>query len=490
VALVVATILARRCLHADFYYDEMWRIDFVRAPTFESRFFRQDTPVPIGWVHLLRLLRPLIPDSRLGYHMVTIVTFAVFVGLVTAVLDRIGVFPGSEGRGGRAAGRWGLLAFAAVVPFVLGLQLFRYFNNYTFDMAWGALVLLAAVSLDRSRWAFPLLLVLVATAPLFVLSGLFLLPAVGWFALRWARSGDSPDRAVPALIGASGVSALLAVVVYVHYYRPVARSSIAGYWANASLHSHASPNLVWISMRELSTGLLRTSTKASTVAFLPWVALTLVAMAVGWVLIRRSAPVVFGAALTGWLIAAVVSALTDWPATAVRVNLSFLAWWYVAALVAAGRAALRWSAASAVALALAFVLAVAHPIAAPPEAAFGRGLLPDLAVISQSGAPHNRVVAYLSLSYFYVDYALRHQLSSGRFSIVQEPPDRQLSASELAGVVDTLSPGDDLWCVIPYDVGPSAAATACAVDPVRDHLRLIIDRRGHRSIVRGYQRLP
>ena len=49
---VIAAYLVRPSASIDFFFDEMWRVDFIRAVDPIERMFTHDTPVPLGWIYL------------------------------------------------------------------------------------------------------------------------------------------------------------------------------------------------------------------------------------------------------------------------------------------------------------------------------------------------------------------------------------------------------------------------------------------------------
>ncbi|MFN0091882.1 MAG: hypothetical protein ACKVWR_16705, partial [Acidimicrobiales bacterium] len=241
-AALTAWIVNRR-VRGEFWYDEMWRADLIGARDFFGRYLRAGAPLPPGWVLPFKAAdaaapgRPGVLRARnLPANGAVLAGAAV---LLRAVAPRRSAWTAA-----------GAVLALAVAPEITGVA--QYLNNYVLEAAYVAWMLALAVQLDEHpRLAWPLL-GLVAAAPLFLLSGLLVVPAV---AVVLARRLPAARRG--ALAGAAAVCAGLAAWVYTALYRPVVSADLVDWWAEETLSGGRTglSALLAKSLRHLHAGL-------------------------------------------------------------------------------------------------------------------------------------------------------------------------------------------------------------------------------------------
>ena len=358
-----------------------------------------------------------------------------------------------------------------------------WFNNYGFEITAAVLLVWLCLLVDAGcHRARPWSLVVLMLGPLFVQGALLLWPAAIAFVLFDARrTGTLRRSALPfAVTGTAMVAG--AGLVYALFYRPVgSKDSITSYWAADSLDGDSSVGtLLRNGLTSLQHGVVPTHN--STLPFEPDVPLWLVLMACIVGVIGAIAISVwrwfFVFPAVGQLGAIVASALTGWPVTPVRLNVPY--WTFiivlvplgtgvvVAALASRARASERVTSALVVLAALGIVLAL-WPTRlsqnAQNGAVYARGLSADFARVAEMSGPDNIVLSYHHMSHWYAHDTLMNSEQPGKsFVLLWETlGDDSLYADVDAAIAPLVGPNTDVWCVIPYEVGPDATAQACQI---------------------------
>src|SRR5438445_5553766 len=90
-AVVVAELarLAAPEYDKQFYFDEMWRADLVRTPTFVQRYLTNTAPAPPGWFFVLRLMSVALPDGYRALRLQNVFLDALMFLLLALLIDRM-----------------------------------------------------------------------------------------------------------------------------------------------------------------------------------------------------------------------------------------------------------------------------------------------------------------------------------------------------------------------------------------------------------------
>ncbi len=472
-----------------FLFDEQWRVDFIRSADVPHEMLTHDTPIPYGWVLLMKPVTALVPFEPFWWRAVAAAAMVVGLLLLAVLLVRVGR------RGRRPLPLFVGGAAAAALVFLGPVHSYlTYFNNYGFEVLYVALTVLAAEALDRARWALPALCALVALAPLFVLGGLMVLPGVTACAVWWAWRSVARVRHLLALAASGVVATGLLAVVYVQLYRPVsAKPSIGRYWVELGSSLGGRQDLLdllgklAVQLRDAAVG--QQAAEAGGPVLMAATLVVATGAVVGAVSVWRRWPWLLVIAVSAQAVAVLASATTRWPMTVERVNLSFQLLLLATVLfgVAEGVSRIarpRWVAVP-VLVALTSGLWFRHEV--PSPTVFGRGLWSDLALVAASTAPHNLVVQYHPLAHFYAHDELVNTTHPGHtFHVVAEGQGELGLRTSIDAVIarEHLAPGDLLWCVLPFEIGPAGTAEACRFHDPR--LLRVVDRRGRGSTVRAY----
>ena len=337
-AVVFALVQAGTdALRVEPYFDEMWRVDLVRSTGLFDHVLPGVTPIPAGWVFMLRGLQPLIGTDTEGYRIASILLYAPAVAAVFFLLRELG-------RPRRVTHGSTVLASVTAAAAALSLTVFpvvtnlsRYFNQYLFEVAYTAALVTCCVLIGRRTWAFVAFLVGAAAAPLFVISPLAMLPALFAAAVWWAATADAERRARRLLAtGAAAVtSGVIALVVYAGFYAQLSNRGLEAFWHDELLsNADGDVLLVGRSLELLRNGVLGNlfGTGGG-----PWALGTIVVVGsfvVGTVTACRRWPW-FGVLLvSGWLSTIAAGLVADGPVTPVRVTLGF--YWVVYVAIALG----------------------------------------------------------------------------------------------------------------------------------------------------------
>jgi|GEM_PF-4806251 len=496
--LLVTWFVVRKYQHQDFFFDEMWRVDIIRSADPLAHFKQvAGAPVPLGWILLHKALAVVLPHGAFGLRVTSLFFFAVGLTIlayaVRAILDS-GVTASSRLTPWIVGAATALLL--AIIPTVTALS--EYFQNYLFEVAFAAALLLAAVRLPTRRWAFPTLLILIAVSPLFVLSPLFLLPILVVVGTRWAWQQDQRRKMLTELAAACAVATVLGSIMYFGFYRPVVDAGLKSFWAAETLRSsHQSlAELLLRSARQVRSGILQDALpNLHGVGNLLASSLLVVSAIAGFVVLSKCwiwyAPLFFSA----WLFAIAASAVVDWPMTPVRVNLGVFVLVYAAIIVGffslvALLATSRFAPVAIVVVGGALFIALWPTLAPAPDGAkpFAVGLAADLGVVEATSSPANLVIAYHEMSKAYVHDRLVNHAHPGRtFHIVyQRSPADPVPYRPLDKLIARWLPdGGTVWCVMPHEIGADAAGRACRFTSAS--VTKVLEHPGLRAVILEYR---
>lgn len=482
---------ARSGIRSEFFFDEAWRADLIRAAEPLGRYRMHNTPIPPLWVGLLRCTDLVLPRGFMSLRLQGLALSMLFPlsgGLLAATIV------GFRDRN-RAILTSVLVGFLFSTVLV-GTGIASYLNDYAFQAAVVVVLVNLCVLADcgaiSRSWVAAGLLV----TPFATIGGLVVLPAI---CLWWIIGNGIPKTsrnflkacAVPA------VSALLVIMLYTWLYRPQIDSSLENFWAAELIYNGSrTPGEVLTDIpRSLARGLFALPDLSSRSGV--WYGGLIIVLAIAglWWLRRgwRWLPLIV---LTSWPVAAVLSLVGAWPVTFVRVNLPFVWLWYFSALIALV-ACIEWLLRRPLFLAHALCFAVCFSFlpgrVRTDNAPFARGLYNDLNLIRSSPYDRNIVLSYHFMSHWYVHDALLNASDRGflempvrRFTILRE---KNGSRELMEGADQSLlnagwSKGTAVWCVIPYEVGPEATDLACRIG--LSGLKQKVFVRGKRAIIAGW----
>ena len=452
---VLVLVMARPGISIDWFFDEAWRADMVRSSFGFERYFAHNTPTAPGWVFVHQLLFNVLPPTRQVLRLVAVLPAIpawVLIGSIirTKLLGRIGSI---------GAGVVSLSTIALVLIQPGDAHLVSYFNNYSLETLFTALVLWS-VTHHNIEVASKTILVLATIGPWIVQAPLMLLVVAA--PVVWSRSDSAARRTL--MFGSVGAVVSLAVT-YFFFLRPVANreipglASITGYWEGETFQAAGVVGAGKLVIRTMMFAVLPQP--------LEW---TLI----GWVLIAIGGVVgvaVMWSCFRFWVIAIpltqlqilAVSIVVGWPISFTRVNhavgllvtaliafgISMLLWWF-ASRVPKGSVAL---AALLTCLAVALMWPSGLRQAAGGTGVFARGLSDDMDLLAPQLSDGDVVLGYHSMSSWYlhdrlvtegdVPIVLLDELEFGIF-LQQEPErliDEQLPAVEM------------VWCVLPWELG-------------------------------------
>jgi hypothetical protein len=522
---VVAVIQVNRHgnLGMPFFYDEMWRVTFIRAGNPIPLMLDHDTPVPLGWVEGMRLATfalPYRPSVFRAFAYLPLLGAVAVSALTLRRIDPAGTAPrhrfgndslptGTEADLGRGASisplAWAAPpALLAALPALTG---YYYFTNYLFEVLYLSLMAWAMVSLGRSRRALTGLCGLVALSPLFVVGGLFAVPgfvaAAAWWAWHLDRRAAARRRALAEIALGTAVGAIVAALVYLLLYRPMTeKPSISSWWIAFGSTFGGTLSFGGLVAKALTQGrdaLVPLPVLVAGGWGLVLVTVVVIASAVtGLVVIGRREPWLIIVPLSAQILTIPAGLATGWPITFERVNLCFE--WLFYLVIAAGFVHLVLAAVAAVVgtnrfvpMAVAVVAAVVLALVFPAPMVndphdFARGLPDDLRVVAASPAARNLVLAYHPMTWFYPHDQLVNSIHDDRsFEILHDGPDRPELYRPVDGLVAEhhLRPGDRLWCVKPVQLAADFTR-ACTVAG-SDHLRLLVDQETPDSTIIGFE---
>lgn len=528
VALLAMVIVSIAVLQANaggswrppFFFDEVWRVDFIRSSHPLERMYTHDTPIPVGWVALMHVITAPLPYKPVVFRVISVGWFMLAVGVLTVLFARI-TQRAPHGRSFLERIRvdrpaWmsrpiPLLAAPAGVAMICFTprvsHFFQYFNNYTFEILYIALIVLAAEELDRTpRLAFPGLCILLALSPLFVIGGLFALPALVVCAAIWCwRSAPARRRPRLAALSAGCVGAASSMaLVWVKVYKPVAgKPSISKFWIEerAAVGGDVTlPELLGKTVKQWASGMIgdrlyfvgaeNAIPQFGPVQLIAYAILG-VSTAVGVVAVWRRWPWLVGVIGSAWVLTVTASVLARWPMTIERVNLCWQILFFVLAGYGMARSVL-WFTPNHPSLGVPALLVVFALLWYPPYDvgidAFSRNLTYDLQPVGDSPGMRNVVFQYHPLAHFYADNDLVNTDHGDRtFEIVAENPGEEWLYAPLDSVLrdKSVSSGDIVWCVMPLELGDKTYEACRFDDPSR--LELVSEYSGRGAAVRGYR---
>ena len=452
---VLVLVMARPGISIDWFFDEAWRADMVRSSFGFERYFAHNTPTAPGWVFVHQLLFNVLPPTRQLLRLVAVLPAIpawVLIGSIirTKLLGRIGSI---------GAGVVSLSTIALVLIQPGDAHLVSYFNNYSLETLFTALVLWS-VTHHNIEVASKTILVLATIGPWIVQAPLMLLVVA--VPVVWSRSDSAARRTL--MFGSVGAVVSLAVT-YFFFLRPVANreipglASITGYWEGETFQAAGVVGAGKLVIRTMMFAVLPQP--------LEW---TLI----GWVLIAIGGVVgvaVMWSCFRFWVIAIpltqlqilAASIVVGWPISFTRVNhavgllvtaliafgISMLLWWF-ATRVPKGSVAL---AALLTCVAAALLWPSGLRQAAGGTGVFARGLSDDMDLLAPQLSDGDVVLGYHSMSSWYlhdrlvtegdVPIVLLDELEFGIF--LQQEPERLIDEQLLAAEM--------VWCVLPWELG-------------------------------------
>lgn len=459
IAVLLTTVLvltmARPGISIDWFFDEAWRADMVRSSFGFERYFAHNTPTAPGWVFVHQFLFNVLPPTRQLLRLVAVLPAIpawVLIGniLRTKLVGRIGAV---------GAGVVSLSTIALVLVQPGDAHLVSYFNNYSMETLFTALVLWS-VTHHNTEVASKTMLVLATIGPWMVQAPLMLLVVAA--PVVWSRSDGAGRRTLA--FGAVGAVVSLAVT-YLFFLRPVANreipglATITGYWEGETFQAAGLIGAAKLVIRTMMFAVLPQR--------LEW---TLI----GWLLISIGGIIgvtVMWSCFRFWVIAIpltqlqilVASIVVGWPISFTRVNhavgllvtaliafgISMLMWWF-ASRVPKGSVAL---AALLTCVAVALMWPSGLRQAAGGTGVFARGLSDDMDLLAPQISEGDVVLGYHSMSSWYlhdrlvtegdVPIVLLDELEFGIF--LQQEPERLID--EQGPAVRTV------WCVLPWELG-------------------------------------
>jgi hypothetical protein len=512
--LTVALLIARRSLRVDFFFDEMWRADMIRASNTRAQYLKHNTALAPGWLYAMRAAI-VFEDRRPFLRLLALGCFPLGLTIVWKLLVRM-LHTGTRALN---SARW--LAAWTVLLGVLCRGLANpqpYFNNYGFELLVGAAVVWSchlcsaryleakadaeaeAIRLDRRphRIAMWTLGCFIVAGPFFVQSALLMWPGACWYfaaSCRAQREDFSEstthsfrrvaagfmDWRVLTLIAGGGVVGLFTGLAF---YKPVAGAgSTEEFWSDVAIKGGPGlGTLVGNFGDALKDSALWTSTPSWPIVWLAGAAGLLGARTV-W----RAWPGFVWLLVSAQVAAIVFSATTGWPVAPVRVNLGFtflalvlvplgalVAVEYLAHRAAAGlprgqRRQVQTAVLGVVGLA---GLVVMWPSSISANAGstdvFARGLTNDLLTVANDTSGEGLVLSYHVMSHWYThDLLVNSSWPSRTFRVIRDDGSPTLFDDLNSTLADELGSATDVWCVIPYELGPERALQACRVSDPR-----------------------
>jgi len=465
IVFLVLTCFGLACLYAHMmrsvlaalpFYDEMWKLDVITAPSILARIQTLPTPLAPGWAWLTWLLLRLI-----GGEPVLVARCLSAIWILPAILLLQGSLAAAEESKKQ---RVMLLCGAAFIGFCRPMQsALSYLNPYVFEVCSSvAIVVLSARWTSLGAKGRTATLVLLAATPVFSFSPMFFLPAAYATLLLRSPNGRWRLAAGLSLFACVALAAVLVLRVYGTTKAPNL-SALQDFWG-ADMVQHSPATLLRVLRNfpiELSKSLLPVqlvpvADKAASALAAVVFGFALLGIFVLWQTSRHWTVCLFSASA----IACVAAYLQPWPlAFAIplnRINLAPLWPWYFA-----------------------FAIGVARLI----EPLFGRlrrfPILPFLAVIAalspsftpypppddpdreiftairdhmaNNGAGKNLVIPLHYSTVPYANYLLVNRLPD-HFKVIDISPRTPAfqRLKELPLIVSQNSPTDAVWIIIPH----------------------------------------
>ena len=464
---VMLGVLAKPALRLEYFFDEAWRADMIRTPWTLARYRQHDTPIPPGWLAGMWAIFAVLPSKRPIVRLVALMPYFVAVGFGFDAMRRLLRTKHDE--------RSSILLAAVVVlplPFVPAVaQVATYLNNYLTDIAVGSVLMWGCVRwwLGDERPGFAALMSVALVGPFLGQASTFMLPAALVMLLtRRTATVRWTDRR----LWVTGVMFVMSsLTVYWFFLRTVRQDNLQGFWADEALTGTTwgrVPARWWKSFIDQA---LPRSISGKPLAVALIVGLLLFGAWTMWRLCRPWIVMV----LSAEAVALVLSSAKGFPFTITRVNLGFL--WPLFALILLGlvtalmavaqRLAGRSLTVVGVVVSLAaLVVWISRPTevlnAAAGNDVFARGLTHDISDLTANLTPGDVVVAYHTMSGWYVHDRLVNDLAP-RIVLLEEVAIGGRIMSDLDGLVQERAPqSQHVWCVIPYEVG-TRSASACSM---------------------------
>lgn len=458
---------SRRSAGSEFFFDEAWRVDIIRSSNPFSSMRGVNAPIPPLWPWILHISSAVLGDGP-GTLRVQGTALAALCPAFAGQLMRVlplprNATPRASWAGGLFLGSIGTIGTATLLN---GTLVPQYFNDYAFQ---GALVLVLVILVyfaDRGWMSVYVVLPVTFLVTVGSIAGLFVLPAV----LLWALL--SPLRLYRRLLAPwFGLMGVTAALLHVGLYRHQVDSGLTGFWSAHVLHGSSQTITGALLTLVRTAGSIVVPYFATDRSWIPFGTGLLLGAGFGFVAIRRTWPWLGRIGVSAWIVAAMASVGVSWPVTAVRVNVPFLVLWFVAALIGLRWLVYRLTSRGADAILVAAVL----PMTAisfghtfwDPSSAFAKGINSDMQIIRDSTATRVVVVGYHFMSAPYLhDGLINRRSDADRYRFIQDTLAEPLTDRDLMVLVEQerLDVGDEVWCVIPFEVGEETMELACALD--------------------------
>jgi hypothetical protein len=507
--LALGLLIARRSLRADFFFDEMWRADMIRASNTRDQYVQHNTALAPGWLYLMRAAT-VFEDRRPFLRLLALGCFPVGLTILWGLLTRM-LHTTSRSRISACwLATWTVL-LGALCRGIANPQ--PYFNNYGFELVIGAAVAWSchvcsprqlAGATDGPRTRRIALLTLgsfIVAGPFFVQSALLMWPAACWYfagAIGRPQGDHRPGESVtrrswPQALADLRQWRVAAVVIGgclvglatgLAFYKPVAGAGdTEEFWQDVAIKDGPGlTKLVSNFAKALEDSALATSSPSVYVTLL-----TIAAAGYGARVVWRAWPGFLGLLACGQVAAVVFSAGAGWPVAPVRVNLGFTFLGFVlaplGAIIGVDHLARRVARGlpdmqlRLVPAAVVGAIGVAGIVTMWPSSivanagssdVFARGLTNDLLTVANDSDGESLVLSYHVMSHWYAhDLLINSSWPARTFRVARDDGSPRLFDDLDQTLAEELRDATNVWCVIPYELGPERALAACVISDSR-----------------------
>jgi hypothetical protein len=447
--------MARPGISIDWFFDEAWRADMVRSSFGFDRYFAHNTPTSPGWVSFHQVLFEVLPPTRQLLRVVAVLpAIAAWVLIGDVIRTRL-----SERLGEHGAAAVSLLTIAFVLVQPGDAHLVSYFNNYSWETLFTALILWSACH-HKVEVATKTMVGLVIVGPWLVQAPMMLLVAAMPFV--WRRSDRHGRR---SLIVGGVCGAVSLAVTYLVFLRPVANreipglASITGFWEGETFQEAGVIGAGKLVVRTMMFAVLPQQLEWTVIGWLIIAVGGVIGVAVMWSAYRMW---VLAIPLTQLQIL-VASIIVGWPISFTRVN--HAVGLLVTVLVALGISVAMWWVAARVpkvSTGVVLVLAVAFTVLVWPSQlreiaggtdVFARGLSDDMDRLAPMLSEGDVVLGYLPMSSWYLHDRLVTAADTP-IVLIDELEHGVVLQREPEKLIDEFGrEAGSVWCVLPWELG-------------------------------------